>query len=64
MQERRSALISSVVTGKLQVPGVAEPGRMSVAAFLILAVRSCPVQEAELPTRPSGSTLDTRPEEQ
>jgi type I restriction enzyme, S subunit len=25
MQERRSALISSVVTGKLQVPGIAEP---------------------------------------
>jgi type I restriction enzyme, S subunit len=25
MQERRSALISVVVTGKLQVPGIAEP---------------------------------------
>ncbi len=35
MQERRSALISSVVTGKLQVPGIAEP---------------------------SGSTLNSRPE--
>jgi type I restriction enzyme, S subunit len=49
MQERRLALISSVVTGKLQVPGFAEPGCMAE-------------QEAELPTRPSGSTLSPRPE--
>jgi hypothetical protein len=49
MQERRSALVSSVVTGKLQVPDIAEPGCMAE-------------QEAELPTRPSGSTLRSQPE--
>jgi hypothetical protein len=51
------ALNFSVVTSKLQVPGLPQPGRTCIAAFLILAVCGCPAQEAELPTRPSGSTL-------
>jgi hypothetical protein len=38
------ALNFLVVTGKLQVPDITEPGRMAE-------------QEAELPTRPPGSTL-------